>query len=95
MEKEEEGWTPAEFTTLPGKKEGASEEILSSHLKGIFVDWEHLKGGSYEGLMANATDGWRREGLCDWTGQAPAHWSVFSGSGTLGHSAFTINPQLQ
>lgn len=25
-EKEEEGWTPAEFTTLPGKKEGASEE---------------------------------------------------------------------
>ena len=45
MEKEEEGWTPAEFTTLPGKKEGASEEILISHLKGIFVDWGHLKEG--------------------------------------------------
>ena len=42
MEKEEEGgkeegWTPAEFTTLPGKKEGAGEEILSRHLRGKFV----------------------------------------------------------
>ena len=45
MEKKEERWTRAEFTTLPGKKEGASEEILSSHLKGKFVDWGRLKEG--------------------------------------------------
>ena len=45
MEKEEEGWTSTEFTTLPGKKEGVSEEILSSHLKGKFVDWGYLKKG--------------------------------------------------
>ena len=44
MEKEEEGWTSTEFTTLPGKK-GVSEEILSSRLKGKFVDWGYLKEG--------------------------------------------------
>ena len=45
MGKEEEGWTPTEFTTLPGKKEGVSEEILRSRLKGKFVDCGYLKEG--------------------------------------------------
>ena len=33
------------FPQKDERKEGASEEILSSHLKGKFVDWGRLKEG--------------------------------------------------